>query len=100
MPSTPRLLALTTLAFGALAGTASAADPVVVAGNPSCSDINVTWSELKLDKGAAGTYNVSDGTISGSITIDAGSKTASFDVAPGIDAVLVKYGTDTKVYEY
>jgi hypothetical protein len=100
MLSTPRLLATTTVAFGLLTGSALAAGPVIVPGNPTCSDIDPTWSEVKYDGGQAGAHNVSDGTVSATITIDQGSMTASFTATPGVDGAIVKAGDQANVYTY
>jgi hypothetical protein len=100
MLPTARLLATTTVAFGLLAGSALAAGPVIVAGNPTCSDIDPSWSEVKYDGGQAGAHNVSDGTVSATITIDAGSMTASFTATPGVDGAIVKAGDQANVYTY
>jgi hypothetical protein len=101
MHSTPRYLAAaTTAAFGVFVAVASAADPTIVPGNPSCADLDSSWSELKYDGGDPGQHNVSDGTVSGTITIDQNGKTATFNVTPGIDAVIVKAGNQANVYEY
>ena len=100
MNNTHKLLATTTVAFGLLAGTALGATPSLVPGNPSCSDLDSSWSEVKYDGGTAGAHNVSDGTVSGTITIDPGSMTASFTANSGIDAVIIKAGNQANVYTY
>ena len=101
MLSTPRLLALTTtIAFGALTGAASASSPVIVAGNPTCSDLDPSWSEVKYDGGDAGIHAVSDGTVSATITIDPGSQTASFVADGPIDAVIMKAADRANVYTF
>jgi hypothetical protein len=71
-----------------------------MASNPSCADLDPSYQEVKLDKGAAGSWNVGDGTISGTITIAAGSQSATFTVNPGVDAAILKYSTESKVYSY
>jgi hypothetical protein len=97
---TRKIALTTTLVLGALAGTAAAASPVLVDGNPTCADLNPAWTQLKYDGGTAGVHPVSDGAVSGTITIDPGSLTASFTASAGIDAVIVKAADRANVYTY
>ncbi|MDT7570208.1 MAG: hypothetical protein QOE05_382 [Actinomycetota bacterium] len=100
-PSLPALIiaiAALALAVPSFASAASVA-PTTVTGNPSCSDINSSWKELKVDRVPANrTY--SDGTLSVTISNVQNDKTFDWTATQGIDAVLVKASTQTYVYSY
>ena len=96
------LAALVSAAALAVPSAASAASvsPVVMAGNPGCTDLSSGWTEFKIDKGtvAAGTY--SDGTLSVTVTDIAGRTPFDWSANHSVDAVIVKGGDDSNVYVY
>lgn len=79
---------------------AASVEPVLVAGNPSCADLVPGTTELKIEPVADGSY--SDGTLS--VTIDvrdtASGQVFDFTANMGVDAVIVKGGTDANLYSY
>lgn len=93
------------LALACLAGTTGAAQAASVTptpvndGNPSCSDFDASWTELKVEGGALGDGQVTDGTLTVTISDFQNSSNGtpgSFDWASniGVDAVFVKAGSD------
>ncbi|HEX5012602.1 MAG TPA: hypothetical protein VFV72_00485 [Candidatus Limnocylindrales bacterium] len=92
------------LSVAMLAGTAGAVSAASVTptpindGNPTCSDFDSTWSQLKVD-GGLGDGTFSDGTLTVTISnyqnSDSGNP-GSFDWSSniGVDAVFVKAGND------
>lgn len=80
---------------------AASVTPVLVPGNPSCADVQgaETWTELKKD-GPGGVVVLDDGTVKVTATISGDEKSLSFSATAGIDAVIVKAGTEANVYVY
>jgi hypothetical protein len=83
-----------------MAGAASAASVTptpISSGNPTCSDFNSGWTELKVENPGNGTFT--DGTLTVTISNFQNSSSGtpgSFDWSSniGVDAVLVKAGSD------
>lgn len=107
------LTGLMTLATGAFADSPIEADPqnpgapsgdgiepVEYLDNPTCSDFDSTWFELKVEPVADGTY--SDGTLEVTINVDNTDDGQVFDWTSniGIDAVFVKGGNNGNLYTY
>ncbi|MGH9252549.1 MAG: hypothetical protein ACRD0W_23980 [Acidimicrobiales bacterium] len=93
------------VAFAALLPSASAThvEPVQVSGNPTCSDLapdGVTWTELKVDPVADGTF--SDGTLTVTIDVQSTADGPVFDWTSNIsvDSVFVKGGPGGNLYVY
>jgi hypothetical protein len=88
----------TIIASLAFAGVASASEPTTtqVSGNPRCSDIDPSFTELKLDNPRQGETKFDNGKISGSIVIKGAY--VDWSVTPGVDAVIVKGGPAANVY--
>lgn len=84
-------------------GAADHVDPILVDGNPHCTDLaerfapGEAWLELKVHKAPDGTF--SDGTLTVTISNSTGT---SFDWSSniGVDAVFVKAGPGGNVYLY
>lgn len=91
-------LAVAALALPVTANAASVT-PTQTDGNPSCADINQTWSELKVD-GIPGNQSYSNNDLT--VVISNVTANHSFDWTSNhsIDAVLVKAATQTLVYTY
>jgi hypothetical protein len=95
-----------TLVLATVQGNANAAplaaivDPVLVSGNPSCSDVAPGTTEFKVQPVVDGTF--SDGTLT--VTIDvrntADGPVFDFTANIGVDAVIVKGGPNANVYFY
>ncbi len=106
-----------TLALAALAGTAAilvasagaqvagppsgdGVQPVFVAGNPTCGDLDPNTAELRVEPVADGTYT--DGTLI--VTIDvrdtASGPVVDFTSNIGVDSVFVKGGPNGNFYNY
>src|SRR4051794_22467247 len=103
MHTTRRLFAVAAAAvFGvsATAAMAAGADPTIVEGNPTCSDLDPSWQGLKYDGGQPGAHHVSNSFASATITIEPDAHTVSFESQPGVIAVIVKAGPQANVYEY
>ena len=86
------LAALGLVAAFTMPALASHVEPVPVnEGNPTCSDFDDSWTELKVDPPADGVYT--DGTLTVTISNYADNE---FDWASniGVDAVFVKAGSD------
>ena len=92
-------LAILALAVPSVASAASVT-PTQVTGNPSCGDINSTWSEFKIDRQpTAGTY--AGNGFSVKISNVQGDKVFDWsEASQGVDAVIVKAGTRSYVYTY
>jgi hypothetical protein len=92
------ILSLPILEAG-LAYSAPDVTPTFIAGNPSCQDVDASWTELKIDEPGSGTQSASDGTLSVTITVH---PDATFDWTSniGVDAVLVKGGPNANLYRY
>src|SRR6266508_119347 len=82
------------LQMGLAAGATVA--PTFVSGNPSCQDIDSSWTELKIEPVSDQTK--SDGTLS--VTIDVTGNTFDWTSNIGVDAVIVKGGPNANVYRY
>ncbi|HEX6712586.1 MAG TPA: thrombospondin type 3 repeat-containing protein [Thermoleophilaceae bacterium] len=92
------LIAVAALALPVTAQAASVT-PTDITGNPSCADINGTWSELKIDNLPQNkTYSNSD--LSVTISNLTGNETFDWSATHSLDAVLIKSGTHTLVYAY
>lgn len=91
-------LAVAALALPVTAQAASVT-PTDVVGNPSCADIDESWSELKID---ALPKNQTYGNDDLSVTISdvTGNETFDWAATRSVDAVLVKSGTHTLAYAY
>jgi hypothetical protein len=93
------VLTLTMLAGTAGAVSAASVTPTPVnAGNPTCSDFNADWTQLKVD-GGLGNGTFTDGTLEVTISNFQNSSSGtpgSFDWSSniGVDAVFVKAGND------
>lgn len=85
----------------ALPGVASAASvsPQTVTGNPSCADINSTWSEFKIDSVPAN-RSYEYGTLTVTISNLSGDRTFDWTASQGLDAVIVKAATKSYIYRY
>jgi hypothetical protein len=70
--------------------------PVVVAGNPTCSDVAPGTTELKMDPPVSGQQ--SDGTLTVDVTLNG----AFFDWTSniGVNAVIAKGGPNANLYTY
>ena len=95
--------AISVLAVAMLVGMAGAASAASVtptpinSGNPTCSEFNSGWTELKVENPGNGTFT--DGTLTVTISNFQNSSSGtpgSFDWSSniGVDAVLVKAGSD------
>jgi len=82
------------LQMGLAAG--ATVDPVYKAGNPSCADIDSSWTELKIEPVSDQTK--SDGTLT--VTIDVTGNTFDWTSNIGVDAVIVKGGPNANLYRY
>jgi hypothetical protein len=93
------------LSVAMLAGTAGAVSAASVSptpfndGNPTCSDFDAGWTQLKVDGGQVGNGTFTDGTLEVTISNFQGSNAGnpgSFDWTSniGVDAVFVKAGND------
>jgi LPXTG-motif cell wall-anchored protein len=95
-------LAATGLLTFATAGTAwgavaEDANPKLVEGNPSCADLDATWTEGKLDfDPVAGDYTRGDLTV----TITKAGGVLGWTSNLDIDAVIMKGGDVANVYAY
>ena len=93
------VLTVTMLAGTAGAVSAASVTPTPVNdGNPTCSDFNAAWTELKVD-GGLGNGTFTDGTLEVTISNFQNSNSGtpgSFDWSSniGVDAVFVKAGSD------
>lgn len=96
-----RLALAIAVAALALPVTANAASvtPTQTEGNPSCADINQTWSELKVD-GIPGNQTYSNNDLAVVISNVTGNHSFDWSSNHSIDAVLVKAATQTLVYTY
>jgi hypothetical protein len=82
----------------AIANTnAASVVPTFVAGNPKCTDIDPSWTELKVDPPRGGSY--SSGGKSASLTIS-GLIVTSWTTSAPVTAVIVKGGPNANVYTY
>lgn len=101
---TATLVAAMALLFGAALmfapGNARAASvtPTVVTGNPSCSSIDPSLFELKVEPVVSGDY--SDGTLDVSITVYDDGKTFDWTSNIGVDTVVAKGGPQANLYTY
>jgi hypothetical protein len=96
-----RLALVIAVALLALPVTAQASSvtPTSMTGNPSCTDINAGWSELKIDALPQNkSYSNSDLTVT--ISNVTGNETFDWSANHSVDAVLVKSATGTLVYTY
>ncbi|MGH2695116.1 MAG: hypothetical protein ACRDJJ_09940 [Actinomycetota bacterium] len=92
------VLALSGLALAGLVmppAGASHVDPQEMAGNPTCADLG-DFEELKLEPVQSGSE--SDGTLSVTISVSGSSFDWSSNI--GVDAVIVKGGTNANAYRY
>ena len=88
--------AITTIVASlAFTGVAFAADPVVtqVSGNPTCSDIDPTFTEVKVDNPRQGRTDFAGGSI------DIKGLYLDWSATP-VDAVIVKGGDGANVYRF
>jgi hypothetical protein len=83
----------------ALPSSAAAWTPTTVPGNVACADINQGWSELKIDA-VPSNQSYSDGTLSVTISNVTDSRTFNWTSNIGVDAVIVKAGTQSYIYTY
>jgi hypothetical protein len=83
----------------ALPSSAAAWTPTTVTGNVACADINQGWSELKIDA-VPSNQTYSDGTLSVTISHVTDSRTFNWASNIGVDAVIVKAGTQSYIYTY
>src|SRR5215204_3409243 len=94
------LAAVSAIVFSMLVSSgsalAAAVEPVFVDGNPTCVGLGYQFG-FKVDPPNSGTYPVAG---VGSITVTADGTTASFTSDFGIDAVIVKGGSNAHVYAY
>src|SRR5688572_17275114 len=74
--------------------------PVLVSGNPTCSQVAPGTTELRIEPVADGTF--SDGTLTVTIDVRDTPDGPVFDFTSniGVDAVVVKGGPDANVYFY
>src|SRR5215217_6944056 len=91
------IISLIILAFASTLAQAATVQPVVVTGNPSCTELGYEFG-FKIDPVNPGTYTLPDGVNTITITVNG----SSFDWTStiGIDAVIVKGGTDSNLYVY
>jgi hypothetical protein len=93
------ILALALLAATAGVAQAASVTPAPIdSGNPTCGDIDSSWTQLKVD-GSLGNGTFSDGTLTVTISNFQNSNSGnpgSFDWSSniGVDAVFVKAGSD------
>jgi LPXTG-motif cell wall-anchored protein len=94
-----------TVAFATLLPSASATHvtPVQFSDNPTCADLapeGVTWTELKVEPVADGTF--SDGTLTVTVDVQDTANGPVFDWTSniGVDAVFVKGGPGGNLYLY
>jgi hypothetical protein len=92
------LVAVAALALPVTAQASSVA-PTQTEGNPSCADINQSWSELKID-GIPDNKSYSNNDLTVVISNVTGNHSFDWSSSHSIDAVLVKASTQTLVYTY
>ena len=83
--------------FVSMAALASKVDPVPKDGNPTCGDFNSSWTQLKVEPVANGTFT--DGTLSVTISNFDGH-TLDWSSNIGVSSVFVKGGPNGNLYTY
>ena len=92
------LLAVAMLALP-VAANASSVTPTQLEGNPTCADINPSWSQLKVD-GIPGNQTYSDSNVSVTISNVTANNTFDWAADHSIDAVIVKAADGALLYTY
>lgn len=90
--------AVAALALPVSAGAASVT-PTQMEGNPSCAQLNQSWSELKID-GIPDNKAYSNSDLTVVISNVTGNHSFDWSASHSVDAVLVKAATQTLVYSY
>lgn len=78
---------------------ASSVTPSQTDGNPSCADLNSSWSELKID-GIPDNTTYSNADLSVTISNLSGNQTFDWSATHTIDAVIVKAATQSLIYNF
>jgi len=89
-------LALAAIALAILPAAASHVAPILVEGNPSCTDLEYGFG-FKIDPPNPGTYSI--GSL-GTVTFTSDGTYFDWTSTVGVDAVIVKGGPNSNVYVY
>jgi hypothetical protein len=94
--------ASTLVASMCAAGAAHAQTPVVVDGNPTCADLQggETWRELKVEPVRDGSSTDGRLTVTVDVTGDRDRLDLDWSAPAGVDAVIVKGGSNANVYVF